>query len=71
MPKKIVLYATKSYDYGILRLSVNGQAAKDYDAYSATSVLSGPIELGTFEPKDGRFILRVEVIGANPSARGT
>ena len=55
-----------------LRFSVNGQAvAKDYDAYNATSVLSGPIELGTFEPEDGRFILRVEVVGANPAARGS
>ncbi len=70
-PKKIVLHATKSWDYGILRFSVNGQAAKDYDAYNATSVLSGPIELGTFAPKDGRFILRVEVVGANPAAKGT
>jgi hypothetical protein len=71
-PKKIVLYATKSWDYGILRFSVNGQAAaKDYDAYSGTSVLSGPIELGTFQPKDGKFILRVEVTGANPAARGS
>jgi hypothetical protein len=69
--KKIVLYATKSYDYGILRFSVNGQAVeKDYDAYDAESVLSGPIVLGTFQPKDGRFLLRVEVVGANPAARG-
>ena len=61
----------RSWDYGILRFSVNGQAAgKDYDAFSASSVLSGPIELGTFKPKDGRFILRVEVVGANPAARG-
>jgi hypothetical protein len=71
-PRKIVLYATKSWDYGILRFSVNGQAGpKDYDAYHATSVLSGPIELGTFQPKDGRFVLRVEVVGGNPAAKGS
>ena len=67
-----MLYATKSWDYGILRFSVNGQAAgKDYDAYSPEAVLSEPIELGTFEPKDGQFLLRVEVVGANPAARGS
>jgi hypothetical protein len=70
--KKIILYATKSWDYGVLRFSINGQVAgKDYDAYSAESSLSGPIELGTFKPKDGQYILRVEVVGSNPAARGT
>jgi hypothetical protein len=71
-PQKIVLYATKSRDYGVMRFSIHGQAAgKDFDAYSAESVLSGPIELGTFEPKDGHLLLRVKVVGANPSALGT
>jgi hypothetical protein len=69
--KKVTLHATKSYDYGILRLTVNGkQAAKDFDGYAAQPVLSGPVELGVFEPKDGQFVLRVEVVGANPAAKG-
>ena len=69
--KKVTLHATKSYDYGILRLAVNGkQAAKDFDGYAAQPVLSGPVELGVFEPKDGQFVLRVEVVGANPAAKG-
>jgi len=32
---------------------------------------SGPIELGAFEPKDGQFILRVEVVGANRASKNT
>ena len=32
---------------------------------------SGPIELGVFEPKDGQFILRIEVVGANAASKGT
>jgi hypothetical protein len=32
---------------------------------------SGPIDVGVFEPKDGRMVLRVEVVGANPAATGT
>ena len=70
--KKLTLYATKSWDYGILRFTVNGQpAGKDFDAYSAQVVLSGPIELGKFEPKDGQFLLRVEVVGGNPASKNS
>jgi hypothetical protein len=70
-PKKLVLHGTKSYDYGILRFSVNGErAGKDFDGYAPQPVLSGPIELGVFQPREGRLVLRVEVIGANPSSRG-
>jgi len=71
-PQKVTLYGTKSYDYGTLRFSINGKPAqKDYDAYSKTSMASGPVELGSFEPKDGQMVLRVEVVGANPEAKGT
>lgn len=70
-PRKVTLYGTRSFDYGTLRFSVNGQpAGKDYDAYSAKPVTSGPIDLGTFEPAEGRLRLRVEVVGANPASQG-
>jgi len=70
-PRKVTIYGTRSWDYGILRFSVNGQpAGKDYDAYAAQAVASGPIELGTLEPVDGKLTLRVEVVGTNPASRG-
>lgn len=70
-PRKVILFATKSYDYGILRLSINGQAVSpNFEGFNAIPVDSGPIELGTFEPKDGNLVLRVEVTGSNPSAKG-
>ncbi len=70
--KKITLYATKSWDYGILRFTVNGQkAGNDYDSYHPQPILSGPIELGTFEPKDNQFILRVEVVGGNKDSKNS
>jgi hypothetical protein len=70
--KKLTLYATKSWDYGILRFSVNGErAGKDYDAYNPQAILSGPIELGTVEPRDGQFVLRVEVVGGNPNSKNS
>jgi hypothetical protein len=71
-PQKVALYGTRSWDYGILRFSINGKAAeKDYDAYGKDPAAGGPVDLGVFEPKDGRMILRVEVVGANPASKGT
>jgi hypothetical protein len=70
-PKKVTLHATKSYDYGILRLSVNGTpVAKPFDSYAPQPALSGPVELGVFEPKDGQIVLRAEVVDANPASKG-
>ena len=58
-------------DYGILRFSVNGQpAGGDADLYAAKPIPSGPIELGMFEPTDGGYRLRAEVVGKNPKSKG-
>ncbi len=70
--RKVTLYGTKAPDYGILKFSINGQpAGPPYDAYHSVAIASGPIELGTFEPKDGKLLLRVEVVGANRAAIGS
>jgi hypothetical protein len=70
-PRNITLYGTKSYDYGILRFTINGQAAaKDYDAYDPQPVASGPVNLGVATPKDGKFVLRIETVGTNPASKG-
>jgi hypothetical protein len=69
--RKVTLYGTKSYDYGLLRFTLNGKPVeKPFDGYAPEPVLSGPVELGVVEPKDGRIVLRVEVTGANPASRG-
>jgi hypothetical protein len=67
----VTLFATKSYDYGILHLSINGKAVSpNFDGFNPIPVDSGSIELGTFEPKDGHLVLRVEVTGSNPLSKG-
>ena len=69
--RKVVLYPTRAPDYGILRFSVNGTPVQPpFDGYTAKAAPAGPLALGVFEPKNGQFILRVEVIGANPAATG-
>jgi len=69
--RAITLYATKSWDYAIVRFKVNGQAASgDVDLCSGERrvVATGPIRLGVFEPKNGAFIVRAEIVGSNPKA---
>jgi hypothetical protein len=69
-PKTLTLHATRSYDYGIVRFSVNGQpAATDFDGYASKPGLAPPLLLGTFAPRDGKLVLRIEVVGANPAAK--
>jgi len=69
--RKVVLYATRASDYGMLRFTVNGEAAEvKFDGYAAKPAHTGPISLGVHEPKDGKFVLRAEVVGTNPASTG-
>jgi hypothetical protein len=69
--RKIVLHATRASDYGMLRFTVNGKAAEvTFDGCAAKPAPTGPINLGVHEPKDGKFVLRAEVLGANPASIG-
>lgn len=70
-PVRLVLQATQAPDYGTLRFRVNGQAvAAGLDGYAETVQPAAPLALGVFAPKDGRFVLRVELTGTNPKATG-
>lgn len=70
-PRQLILHATRSYDYGILRLTVNGQpAGKEVDFYHPEATLAEPVDLGECQAQDGKLLLRAEVIGANPASRG-
>ncbi len=74
-PCRLTLYATRSWDYGVLRFTVNGErAADDLDTFSGRQGLAeptGPSDLGVFRPRDGAFVLRAEVVGGNPASLGT
>lgn len=72
---KVTLYPTKSWDYGVVRFTVNGQkAGKDTDLFSGGQgrcAPGAPVDLGVFAPRDGKLTLRAEVVGANPGALGS
>jgi len=74
-PVNITLHATRSWDYGIIRFSVNGTPVPtDHDLFSGQQgkvLATGPINLGTFTPINGKLTLRAEVVGGNEKAAGT
>jgi hypothetical protein len=71
-PCKLILHATQSHDYGVLRLTINGlPAGKDIDTYAEKPGPLGPLELGVFKPDDGTFTLRAEVVGKNAKSEKT
>ncbi|MES2657614.1 MAG: glycoside hydrolase family 172 protein [Verrucomicrobiota bacterium] len=70
-PRKLVLHATQAPDFAMLRFQVNGKATAIMLDGHADSVQPAPaLVLGVFEPRDGKFTLRVEVAGANPASTG-
>lgn len=72
---KFLLYATRSWDYGIIRFFVNGgQAGEDVDLFNQKErkvEATGALDLGVFEPRDGRMILRAEVVGGHERSEGS
>jgi hypothetical protein len=78
-PVRVTLYATKSWDYGIVRFTINGEpAGPDHgapiDLYSGshTVAATGPIDLGLFTPDANHTLrLRAELTGSNPKAEGS
>ncbi len=68
--RRLTLHATKAADYGIVRVSVNGKPAREFDGYAESVLPTGPIDLGVWEPEAGAFLIRFEAIDANPMAKG-
>ncbi len=70
-PKRIILFATKASDYGVIAFSINGRTAgPPFDGYAERPAPSGGIDLGVHEPKDGKWLLQVKVVGTNPASTG-
>ncbi len=66
----VTLYATKSNDYGQVKVSINGSDGTVLDLYDPKPIASGPINLGEFQMSSGRNSMKVTTIGTNPKATG-
>ncbi len=61
---------TKAQDYGIVQLSLDGKkAGEPVDLFNPNVVPTGPVVLGVYDLPQGRHVLTVEILGANPQAQ--
>src|SRR6185503_5360524 len=71
----VTVYATRSWDYGIVDFKVNGMATGgDVDLFNAKGhdvAATGPLVLGTFDPKDGKITVRATLVGSNQKSEGS
>lgn len=65
--QKLSADLTKARDYGIVKLSVNGQPAQTIDLY-ADVLGHSLVDLGEFDLHKGLNELTVEIVGSNPNA---
>ena len=69
-PLRLLLNATKSYDFGQYWATLNGtRLGGVLDFYSA-KVANEEFHLLDFWPEPGAYILRLECVGKNPAAQG-
>jgi hypothetical protein len=66
----LIVYLTRSWDYGIAQFHLNGtKLGSPIDCYHADTVVrTGPIDLGEAVLKKGENTLRVEMVGTNPKS---
>jgi hypothetical protein len=64
----VIVYLTRSWDYGIVQFHLNGaKLGNPLDCYHTDTVVNtGPIDLGEANLKKGANTLRVEIVGSNP-----
>jgi len=71
-PRKVEVFATRSWDYGIVSFSINGKPTDvEVDLLDDEVTATGALDLGVHEAKDGALILRCEVVGGNPASKGS
>ena len=74
-PWKVELFATRSWDYGIVLFSINGKSTDVrvdlFNTEGKAVVATGPIDLGVHDASDGKMILGCEVVGGNPESAGS
>ena len=67
---RITVAMTKAEDFGIVQLSLNGQAlGEPFDGYAEQVGTSGPIALGNVELEQGEAVLTLKLVGSNPAAK--
>lgn len=66
---KVTVGMTKSWDYGIHQLMINGQDVGQPVDFLASQVIPIKIELGTFDLQEGDMLFGLRCVGTNPDAK--
>jgi hypothetical protein len=68
-PRRVTLYATKSWDYATVQFSLNDRRAGTpvdlFSGHQGRAAPTGPLDLGTATPVEGFITLRAEITGHN------
>jgi len=67
---ELSVYFTKSWDYAIVKLSLDGQELGEFDTYAPTVVWAGKQRLGLFDLKKGEHRLKFEIVGHSEKSKG-
>ncbi len=71
-PRRVVLHLVRSYDFGIVQLSVNDKpVGQSIDLYEADPVTIAEVDLGVVHPAGNVIKIRAELVGHNPKSRGS
>jgi hypothetical protein len=69
-PLRLLVNATKSYDFGQYQAFLNGIKLGDAMDFYDAKIVSQEFHLLDFWPDPGRYTLRLECVGKNPAAQG-
>jgi len=68
--KRLEIYFTKSFDYGVVNVYFNDQqVCESVDLFSFQVIPYGPIDCGLVDIKDSDAVLRIRVVGKNSNSR--
>ena len=67
---ELSVYFTHSWDYAIVKLSLDGKELGQFDTCAPTVVWAGKTSLGVHELKQGKANLKFEVVGKSDKSKG-
>jgi hypothetical protein len=69
--RTFTFYGVRRKEFGRYRSSINNRATgRTIEFYGIKGSTTGPMELGTHKPKDGKFAISFVVVGSNTKSRG-
>jgi hypothetical protein len=71
-PRRVILHLVRSFDFGIVQLSVNGRkVGQPIDLYESDPATITKVDLGQVTPVGSAIKLRVDLVGKNPDTKDT